>query len=76
MWFLYCNSVCEIMALNSMIVMFLFGSLNYINSFLHYFQVFENGKAEGAFTYYFNIREALRGIDSNNSREKLMQKVS
>ncbi|CAG5132457.1 unnamed protein product, partial [Candidula unifasciata] len=24
---------------------------------------------------YFNIREALRGIDSNNSREKLMQKL-
>ena len=37
-------------------------------------QVYENGLDEGEFDYYFNLREATRGVTKEN-KEKLLQRV-
>ena len=37
-------------------------------------QVYENGLDEGEFDYYFNLREATRGV-TNENKEMLLQRV-
>lgn len=48
-----------------------YGSLGSCLKLFLCFQVFENGKVSGEFIYYFNLREAMKGVD----REKAMLRV-
>ena len=43
-----------------------------ISSVVCLLQVYENGLEEGEFVYYFNVREATRGV---GDKEKLLQRV-